>query len=63
MPVIFHLDYWNGFAKIQKDIENVACEVLEKYKKYRLYILKEIIESLQKNNKVWKENINKFLES
>lgn len=63
MPVIFHLDYWNGFAKIQKDIENIAYEVVEQYKKYRLYILKEILEALKKNNKIWNENINEFLES
>ena len=57
MPVIFHLDYWNGFSKIQKDIENIASEILEDYKTYRLSILREAIESLEMNNKIWKEKI------
>lgn len=57
MPVIFHLDYWNGFDKIQKDIEDIAFEILEDYKIYRLSILKEAIESLEINNKIWKEKV------
>lgn len=57
MPVIFHLDYWNGFDKIQKDIEDIASKILEDYKIYRLSILKEAIESLEINNKIWKEKV------
>lgn len=61
MPVIFHLDYWNGFSKIQEEIENIACETLEDYKIYRLSILREAIESLEINNKVWKEKIERMM--
>lgn len=61
MPVIFHLDYWNGFSKIQKEIDNVGNEIANKYKKYRLLIIKQILESLEMNNKIWKENISKLL--
>ncbi len=59
MPVIFHLDYWNGFSKIQNEIENLSNQVLEEYKKYRLSMIKEILESLEENNKTWKETIKK----
>lgn len=61
MPVIFHLDYWNGFSKIQNEIENLSEQISEDYKKYRLSIIKEILESLEENNKMWKENIKKYL--
>ena len=57
MPVIFHLDYWSGFDKIQENIENIACEIAEAYKVYRLSILREAVESLENNNKIWKEKI------
>lgn len=61
MPVIFHLDYWNGFSKIQKEIDNITNEIIDSYKKYRLLIIKEILDSLEINNKIWKENISKLL--
>lgn len=61
MPVIFHLDYWNGFSKIQKEIDNITNEIIDSYKKYRLLIIKEILDSLEINNQIWKENISKLL--
>lgn len=57
MPVIFHLDYWNGFEKIQSDIDKMSDKVQKNYDKYRLLTIKGILESLEKNNKVWKESI------
>ena len=57
MPVIFHLDYWNGFEKIKKDIDELSDEFEDNYKKYRLIIIKEILISLEKNSRDWKEKI------
>ncbi len=57
MPVIFHLDYWNGFEKIKSDIDKIIDKLQEKYEKYRFLIIKEILISLEKNNKEWKEKI------
>lgn len=61
MPVIFHLDYWNGFSKIQKDIDEAGNKIIDSYKKYRLLIIKEILNLLEINNTTWKENISKLL--
>lgn len=57
MPVIFHLDYWDGFSKIQNEIEEVSNKVLENYTKCRLSIIREILDSLEENNKKWKEDV------
>jgi len=57
MPVIFHLDYWKGFDEISEEIEDISNSLIEEYKIYRYSVIKEILESLEKNNKEWKENI------
>lgn len=57
MPVIFHLDYWNGFSKIQKDIDCLSSSILDVYKEYRLLIIKEILDSLEENYKSWQKAI------
>lgn len=57
MPVIFHLDYWNGFDKILEELEKVSLELVEDYKKNRYEIVNEILETLEENNELWKEKI------
>ncbi len=61
MPVIFHLDYWKGFSKIQEDIDKLSNKIIKNYKQYRLLITKEILNSLETNNRIWKEDIRKII--
>lgn len=61
MPVIFHLDYWNGFDKIQKNIDKICKEISDSYSKYRYSIIEQILNALEENNKTWKADIDKLL--
>jgi hypothetical protein len=62
MPVIYHLDYWNGFEKILKEIDKLCLKIEDDYKKYRFTVIKESLNSLLNNYKLWKEDIDKKLE-
>ena len=61
MPVIYHLDYWNGFEKILKEIDNICLKIEEDYKKLRFAIIKLSLDSLLDNYNLWKEDIDKEL--
>ena len=62
MPVIYHLDYWNGFEKILNEIDDLCLKIVEDYKKQRFAIIKLALSSLEQNYILWKENIDKELE-
>ena len=62
MPVIFHLDYWNGFEKIKNEIDKMCLEIQQEYKSNRFKIIKYALENLEKNYLQWKSNINKKME-
>lgn len=62
MPVIFHLDYWNGFEKTLSEIDNLCLKIGEEYKLNRFTIIKIALKSLEKNYLLWKESIDKELE-
>jgi hypothetical protein len=53
MPVKNHLDYWNGFKSIEKEIDIVALSMLELYKKYRNNIIKHILSILIRSRANW----------
>lgn len=61
MPVIFHLDYWNGFDIILDKIDKACSEIEKLYAEYRFSIIKQIIELLAKNKKDWEKEIEKEL--
>ena len=61
MPVIYHLDYWNGFEKIVDKINIVCSKVEKKYMNYRFSVINQIIESLEMNKRKWEKNIEKEL--
>lgn len=62
MPVIFHLDYWNGFEKIKQEIDELYLKIEEKYRKNRFAIIQAALNNLTKNRKQWEENVNKEME-
>ncbi len=62
MPVIYHLDYWNGFAKILNEIDSLYLKIEDNYKMYRFTIIKLALDSLEQNYISWKESIDKELE-
>lgn len=62
MPVIHHLDYWNGFEKIRNDIDKVSETIIEDYKENRFKIIKLALQSLKGNYDSWIKEINKELE-
>ena len=62
MPVIFHLDYWNGFEKTLSEIDDLCLKIEEEYKLNRFTIIKIALNSLEKNYLLWKESIDKELE-
>ena len=62
MPVIFHLDYWNGFEKTLSEIDNLCLKIGEEYKLNRFTIIKIALKSLENNYLLWKESIDKELE-
>ena len=61
MPVIFHLDYWSGFEKIRKDIDDICFDIIDDYKRNRFLIIKLALESLENNYNLWKASIDKKL--
>ena len=61
MPVVFHLDYWNGFDKILNKIDKACSEIEKLYAEYRFSIIKQILELLAKNKKDWEKEIEKEL--
>ena len=62
MPVILHLDYWNGFEKTLIEIDDLCLKIEEEYKLNRFTIIKIALNSLEKNYLLWKESIDKELE-
>lgn len=62
MPVIHHLDYWNGFEKIRNDIDKVSETIIEDYKENRFKIIKLALNNLKENYELWIKDINKELE-
>lgn len=62
MPVIHHLDYWNGFEKIRNDIDKVSEIIIEDYKENRFKIIKLALNNLKENYELWIKDINKELE-
>lgn len=62
MPVIFHLDYWNGFNEILIDIDKVCEQIKTDYQEKRKGVIQSALNSLEINNKKWIDNINKELE-
>lgn len=62
MPVINHLDYWNGFEKIKDEIDKVSETIKEDYKDNRFKIIKLALQSLKENYDSWIKEINKELE-
>ena len=62
MPVIFHLDYWNGFEKTLSEIDDLCLKIEEEYKLNRFTIIKIALNSLEKNYLLWKESIDKEVE-
>ncbi len=62
MPVINHLDYWNGFEKIKDEIDKVSETIKEDYKDNRFKIIKLALQSLKGNYDSWIKEINKELE-
>lgn len=60
MPVVFHLDYWNGFEKMKNEIDKICLEIQEEYKINRFKIIKFALENLEKNHLEWKYNIDKW---
>ena len=59
MPVIFHLDYWSGFEKIQSEIEKICTDIEDDYKQNRFENINYALKMLKQNNEQWKKSINK----
>lgn len=55
MPVIFHLDYWNGFEQIKQEIDSLCSEIEEEYKQNRFGIIDLELKALNENKKKWEE--------
>lgn len=63
MPVIFHLDYWNGFEKIKESIDEMCLKVEQEYKENRFAIIKLALNVLAENKKQWELSISKEMEA
>ena len=63
MPVIFHLDYWNGFEKIKESIDDMCLIVEQEYKENRFAIIKLALNVLAENKKQWELSISKEMEA
>jgi hypothetical protein len=61
MPVKNHLDYWNGFKSIEKEIDVITLSMLELYKKYRNNIIKHILSILIRNRAKWVYDIEALI--
>lgn len=62
MPVIFHLDYWNGFEQIKQEIDKLCSKVEQEYKLNRFEIIKSALNLLKKNRQEWLNSVNKEIE-
>ena len=62
MPVIFHLDYWNGFGKIKESIDEMCLKVEQEYKESRFAIIKLALNVLAEKKKQWELSISKEME-
>ena len=60
MPVKNHLDYWNAFEKLKCNIK-YSESILRKYKKYRTFILNQILKKFSTYRINWLKRINKKL--
>lgn len=62
MPVIFHLDYWNGFEKIKENIDKLCLKIEQEYKDNRFAIIKLALNVLAENKKQWELSVSKEME-
>ena len=62
MPIIYHLDYWNGFEKTLNIIDNICTEIKQDYINNRFSIINIALDRLNKNKQQWEKNIEKELE-
>lgn len=62
MPVVFHLDYWNGFEKIKETIDKLCLEIEQEYKENRFTIIKSALNTLEQNKKEWEISVAKEME-
>lgn len=62
MPISFHIDYWNGFEKINQEVHKIALEIGQEYKKDRFAIIEFALKELNSHREKWKEKINKKME-
>ena len=58
MPVIFHLDYWNGFEKIKQQIDKLCLEIEQEYKINRFAIIETALKKLSNNQEMRNKNEN-----
>lgn len=59
MPVINHLDYWNGFALIKDEIRKLYDVISLEYKGMRFDIIKYILEDLLNNKREYEVKIDR----
>ncbi len=62
MPISFHIDYWNGFEKINQEVHKIALEIEQEYKQNRFVIIELALKELNSHREKWKEKINRKME-
>lgn len=62
MPVVNHLDYWNGFALIKDEIRKLYAVISLEYKDIRFDIIKYILDDLLENKKNYELKIDGEME-
>lgn len=62
MPISFHIDYWNGFEKINQEVHKIALEIEQEYKQNRFAIIELALKELNSHREKWKEKINRKME-
>lgn len=62
MPISFHIDYWNGFEKINQEVDKTALEIEQEYKQNRFAIIEFALKELNSHREKWKGKINKKME-
>jgi hypothetical protein len=61
MPVVNHLDYWNGFMAVSVEMELLVQKLLPMYRQFRATLLDDILGRFISRKKEWNDEINKLI--